>query len=130
MCPSGRLINQFNIVPENVPMNNLQCIASVPPEIIIWVWKTVMWASESSTPMKVIFWTMKLAGIIVSMIAWEKGMGRALIGMSGPCSSVVRSPMCCKSLCSSSLVLRSSSLFAHDTAKSTWNRFWLAACSA
>ena len=74
-------MNQSNAVPENVPMNCLQCITSILPKIIIWVWKAVMWASRSSTPVKVIFETMKLDGITVSMIAWEKGMGRALTRM-------------------------------------------------
>ena len=45
ICPSGRLMNQSNVVPENVLINSLQCIACVPPEIIIWVWKAVIWAS-------------------------------------------------------------------------------------
>jgi len=62
---------------------------------------------------------MKLAGITVSMIAWEKGMGRTLIGMGGVRSSIVRSPMRCKSLRSSSLALRNSSLFSRDAAKSS-----------
>jgi len=35
MCLSGRLMNQSNVVPENVPINSLQCIMSVPPKIII-----------------------------------------------------------------------------------------------
>ena len=35
MCPSGRLMNQSNVVPENVLINSLQCMASVPPKIII-----------------------------------------------------------------------------------------------
>jgi len=58
---------------------------------------------------EVIFGHMKLTGITVSIIAWEKGMGRALTGMGG---------------------VHSSSLFARDAAKSSWNRFWLAVCSA
>ena len=119
MCPSGRLMNQSNNVPENVLINSLQCITSVPPEIIIWVWKVVMWASGSSIPMKVIFGIMKLVGITVSMIAWEKGMVRALIGMGGFYSLAVHFPMRCKSLLSSSLVLCSSSFFACNAAKST-----------
>ena len=123
-------MNQSNAVPENVPMNNLQCMASVPPEIIIWVWKAVMWASGSSTPVKVSFGTMKLAGITVSMIAWEKGTGRVLTGMGRPCSSIARSPMRCKSMRNSSLVMHNFSLFACDAAKSTWNRSWMAVCSA
>ena len=123
-------MNQSNVVPENVPINSLLCMASVPLEIIIWVWKAVMWASRSSTPVKVIFGIMKLAGITMSMISWKKGMGRALTGMGGVRSSVVRSSMCCKSLRSSSLILHSSSLFAHDATKSTWNRSWMAAYSA
>jgi len=105
-------------------------MALVPPEIIIWVWKAVMWASGSSTLVKAIFGPMKLAGIIVSMIACENGMGRALTSMGGVRSSFVHSPMHCKSLHSSSLALRSSSLFARDAAKSSWNWLWLAACSA
>ena len=123
-------MNQSNVVLENVSINSLQCMALVPHEIIISVWKPVMWASGSSTPVKVIFGPMKLAGITVSMISWEKGMGRALTGMGGVRSSVVRSPMHCKSLRSSLLALCSSSLFARDAAKSSWNRFWLVACSA
>ena len=110
-------MNQSNVVSENVPINSLQCMASVPPEIIISVWKAVMWASGSSTHVKAIFGPMKLAGITVSMIAWEKGMGRALTSMGEVRSLVVRSPMRCKSLRSSSLALRNSSLFARDTAK-------------
>jgi len=69
MCPSRRLMNQSSVVPENVPMNNLQCMASVPSEIIIWLWKAVMWAFESSVPVKVIFGVMKLMGIMAFMIA-------------------------------------------------------------
>ena len=52
MCPLGRLMNQSNVVHENVPINSLQCMTSVPLEIIIWVWKAVMWASRSSTPVR------------------------------------------------------------------------------
>ena len=111
MCPSGRLMNQSNVVPENVPINSLLCMTSVPHEIIIWVWKVVMWASGSSTPVKVIFVPMKLAGITESMIAWENGMGRALTGMGG-----VRSSVRCKSPRNSSLALHNSSLFARDAA--------------
>jgi len=85
---------------------------------------------RSSTPVKVIFGPIKLVGITVSMIAWEKGMGRALTRMGGVRSSLVRSPMRCKSLRSSLLALHSSSLFARNAAKSSWNQFWLAACSA
>ena len=121
MCPLGRLMNQSNVVFENVLMNSLQCIASVPPEIIIWVWKAVMWASESLTPLKAIFGTMKLDGTTVSMIAWEKGMERALTVMGGFGSSLAHSPMRCKSLRNSSLAWNSSSSFACDAAKSTWN---------
>ena len=105
-------------------------MASVPSEIIIWVWKAVIWAYGSSTPVKAIFGPMKLAGITVSMIACENGMGRALTGMGEVRSSVERSPMRCKSLRSSLLALRSSLLFACDAAKSSWYQFWLVACSA
>jgi len=67
-----------------------------------------------------LFGPMKLAGITVSMIACKKGMGRALTGMGGVRSLVVRSPMRCRSLRSSSLALRSFSLFLCDAAKLFW----------
>jgi len=35
-------MNQSDVVLENVPINSLQCMVSVPPEIIIWMWKAVM----------------------------------------------------------------------------------------
>jgi len=35
MCPLGRLMNQSNVAPASVPMNNLQYTASEPPESII-----------------------------------------------------------------------------------------------
>ena len=103
MCPSGRPMNQSNVVPANVTMNNLQCMANVPPEIIIWVWKAVMWASGSSIPVKVILGVMKVVDITTFMIAWENGMGRALTRICGLCSPTMRSPKRCRSLCSSSL---------------------------
>ena len=86
----------------------------------------MIWASGSSTPVKVVFGPRKLAGITVSMIAWENGMGQALTGIDGARPSVVRSPTCCKFLRSSSLVMCSSSLFAYDAARSAWNRSWSA----
>ena len=129
-CPSGRLMNQSNAVLENVLINNLQYMASVPPQIIIWVWKAVIWTSGSSMPLKPIFGPMKLAGIIVSMISCENGMRQALTGIGGFHSSVERSPMRCKSLYNSSLALRCCLLLACDAAKSFWYRFWLASCSA
>jgi len=105
-------MNRSNAVPENVLINSLQCIALVPPQTIIWVWKVVIWAFGSSTHVKAIFRPIKVADITISMIACEKGMGRALTGMGRVHSSVVRSPMRCKSLRNSSLALCSSSLFA------------------
>ena len=58
-----RLMNQSNVVTENVLINSLQCMASFPLEIIIWMWKVVIWAFGSSTPVKAIFGPMKLTGI-------------------------------------------------------------------
>ena len=129
MCPSGRSMNQSNVVPANVPMNNLQCMAFVPPKIIIWVRKVVMRASGSSIPVKVILGVMKFVGITTSMIVWENDMGWALTGMGGRCSHVAHSPKCCRSLRNSSLVMRNSSLLAHDASSSTLNCSCLWACS-
>ena len=83
------------------------------------MWNAVRWASGSSTPVKVTFGPRDVIGNIVSMIACENGMGRALSGTSGACSSTACSPTYCKSLCSSSLAQRSSSLSARDAAIST-----------
>ena len=124
MCPSGRPTNQSNVVPNSVLMNNLQRMTSEPPESIIWVWKFVIWASGSSTSMKVTFRPMNVAGITVSMIVWEKGMGRALTGVGGARSSTICSPTCCQLLRNSSLVLRNSSLLAYDATRSTWKQSW------
>ena len=126
----GETDEATNVVHVNVPMNNVQCMASVPPEIIIWVWKDMKWAFESSVPIKVIFGVMKLVGITTFMIAWENGMGRALTGMGGICSPTARSPMRCRSLRNSSLAYHSSSLLVHDASKSTWNWSCLSACLA
>jgi len=124
MCPSGRLTNQSNAVPDGVLMKSLQCTTLEPPESIIWVWKAVIWASGSSTLVKVTFRPMNVAGITVSMITWENGMGQTLTGMGGARSSTVRSPTFRKFLRNSSLVLRNSSLFACDATRSTWKRSW------
>ena len=67
---------------------------------------------------------MKVAGITMSMITWENGMGQNLTGAGGACSSIVRSSICCKFLRSSSLVLRNSLLLACDAVRSTWKRSW------
>ena len=126
MCQSGRPMNQSSGVPANVPMNSLQCMASVPPEIIIWVCKAVMWASGSSVPVKVILDVMKFVGITTFVIASENGMGRALTRIGGLCYPVVRSPKRCRSLRSSSLALRNSSLSACYASSSTlnWSCLW------
>jgi len=130
MCPSGRPMNQSNVVLANVRMNSLQCMASIPLEIIIWVWKVVMWASGSSIPVKVILGVMKFVGITTLMIAWENDMGRALTGIGGLCSPAECSPKRCRSLRSSSLALRNSSLLVRDASSSTLNWSCLSACSA
>ena len=119
MCPSGRLTNHSNVVPANVLISSLQYTASDPIVSIIWVWNIVRWASGSSTPVKVTFRPRDVVGNAISIIAWEDGMGRALDGMGGACSSTALSPACCKSLRSSSLVLRNSSLSPCDAAIST-----------
>jgi len=62
----------------NMHINILQCIASVPPEIIIWPLNAVRWASGSSETVKKILGIMKLAGMITSIIACENGQGQAL----------------------------------------------------
>jgi len=58
---------------------------------MILVWKVVMWVSESSIPVKVIFGFMKLVSITTFMTAWEKGMGQALTGM-GRLFHLLRAP--------------------------------------
>jgi len=73
---------------------------------------------------------MKFVGITKLMIAWENDMGRALIGMGGLRSPAARSPKRYKSLRTSSLALRNSSLLASDASSSTLNWSCLWACSA
>ena len=111
-------------------MNILQCMASVPPEIIICVLDAVRWASGSSVPVKTIFGVMKLVSKITSMIACKTGMGRALAWMVGPRSPVEHSLSRCRSLRNSLLALRSSSLLARDTSSSALNWSCLSTCSA
>ena len=48
-------------MPVSVPMNILQCLASVPPEMIIWALNAIRWLSGSSTPVKVV-WGEPLVG--------------------------------------------------------------------
>ena len=120
MFPSGSPINQSHVVPANIPMNSLQCMAYVLLEIIIWVWKAVMWAFGSSVPAKVILGVMKFVGITMFMIVWENGMGRALTGIGGLFSLATRSPKRCRSLCNFSLALHSSSLFVATNPTRPW----------
>ena len=89
-CPSGRLTNQSSAVPVSVLINILQCIASEPPVSIICVWKVVRWPFGSSTPVKVALGPTNVAGITASMIACENGIGKALGGVAGSCSSTAR----------------------------------------
>ena len=118
--PSERLINQSIAVPTNVLMKNLHCTASNPPT-------PVRWASRSSTPVKVALGPTNVAGITVSMIACENGIGKSLGSVSGSCSSTSRSPVWFrKSLRNSSLVLCNSSFLASDAARSIWIRSWFA----
>jgi len=49
MWPSESPLNHCRVVPVNVPMNILQWITSVCPEIIIWVLNVVRWFLGSST---------------------------------------------------------------------------------
>ena len=120
MCPSGRLTNHSNVVPDSVLISILQYTASDPPVSIIWVWNVVRWASRSSTPVKETFRPRDVVGNAVFMIACENGMGHALGGAGGARSSVAQSPTCCKSLCSSSLALRNFALSAREAATSAW----------
>jgi len=71
-----------------------------------------MCASRSSVPMKVILDVMKFVGITTLMISRENDMGRTLTGIGGLCYPIACSPKRCRSLRSSSLALRSSSLLA------------------
>jgi len=54
MWPSGRATHHCNDVSVSIPMNILQCMALVPPEMIIWALNAVRWLSGSSRPVKVI----------------------------------------------------------------------------
>ena len=78
------------------------------------------WAFGSSTPVKETFGPRDIVGKVAFMLARENGMGRALSGTGGACSSVARSPTCCRSLRSSSLALHNSTLSAREAATSTW----------
>ena len=64
-----------------------------------------------------------------SMIAYGKGMGRALARIGGFRSPAMRSPNRCRSLRNSSLALRNSSLLVCDAFSSTMNWSCLRACS-
>ena len=130
MWPSGRPTNDYSIVPVNVPMNNLQCMASIPPRMIIRALNAMRWASGSSVPIKKILGIMKLVGTMTSMIACENGMGRALSSTVRLHSFMESSPSRCRSLRNSSLSLHSSSLLARDTSSFALNWSCLSTCSA
>ena len=129
MWPSGRPTNHCIVVLVKIHMNILQCIAFVPPKIIIWALNVVRWLSRSSTPVKTILGVMKLAGMTVSIIACENGLGWALSWAIGPRSPTERSSIRCRLLCNFSLVLRNSSLLAQDASISAINWSCLSSCS-
>ena len=81
--PSGRLMNHSITVPTRVLKNSLHLTASGTPTSIICVWKAVRWASGSSVPVKVTLGPTSVAGITVSMISYENGIGNSLGGVAG-----------------------------------------------
>ena len=98
MCLSGRRMNHSSVAPDSVLISILQYTTSNPPVSIIWVWNAVRWAFGSSTPVKETFEPRDIVGKAAFMIAHENGMGRALSGTGGACSSAACSSTYCRFL--------------------------------
>jgi len=117
------------VIDHRSPLWVICLLTSLPPDLSMVTWLlTPDHRSRRSSP-----WS--LCHLVhVSPCEWSTWSSAAdVIDYRWPIGSLVKAifgPMRCKSLRSSSLALRSSSLFVCNTAKSFWYRFWLDACLA